>query len=240
MEIREWPSANSGPRRGGVLPDLVIIHYTAMASAEAALGRLCDRGAEVSAHYLIGEDGRVWRLVDEAERAWHAGAAEWGGAGDVNSRSIGIELANAGPVGGFPPFPEPQMAALEALLDAVMARWGIGAAGVLGHSDVAPGRKTDPGRKFDWRRLALGGRALWVEARGVEARGVGARGCGAGGWPAFRAAATAAGYGAPNGDWEAVLAALRLRFRPWARGPLGAGDVATARALGVDVASDRA
>ncbi len=193
-----------------------------MATAEAALARLCDPAAEVSAHYLIAEDGRVWRLVAEAERAWHAGAGSWRGAEDVNSRSIGIELANAGPLAGFPPFPEPQMAALEALLDGIMARWGIAPAGVIAHSDMAPGRKADPGRKFDWRRLALGGRAV-VGGGGGAGGGAGA------GWAAFGAAAAAAGYA---GEREAVLEAFRLRFRPWARGGApDAADVGTARAL---------
>ena len=187
MEIGEASSPNFGPRRGGARPELVVLHYTAMECAEAALARLCDPAAEVSAHYLIAEDGRVWRLVDEAARAWHAGAGIWRGAGDVNSRSIGIELANAGPLAAFPPFPEPQMAALERLLDGVMARWEIPATGIIGHSDMAPGRKADPGPKFDWRRLARAGRATWPEG-----------GAAAGGWGAFRAAAAAAGYAVPR------------------------------------------
>jgi N-acetylmuramoyl-L-alanine amidase len=124
---------------------------------------------------------------------------------------------NLGPLDGFPPYPEPQMAALEALLDGVMARWGIPAAGVIAHSDMAPGRKADPGPKLDWRRLARGGRAVWPAA-----------GRGDGGWVAFAAAAAAIGYG---GDQAAVLAAFRLRFRPWASGPLARADVAAVRAL---------
>jgi N-acetylmuramoyl-L-alanine amidase len=206
MEIIEASSPNFGARRGGARPEFVVLHHTAMTSAEAALARLRDPAAEVSSHYLVAEDGRVWRLVAEEARAWHAGAGRWRGADDVNSRSIGIELANPGPLDGFPPFPEPQMRALERLLDAVMARWGIGPAGVIAHSDMAPGRKADPGPKFDWRRLAQAGRAVWP---GDAAEG--------GGWPGFRAAAEAAGYAAPDGDWDAVLAAVRLRFRPWAR-----------------------
>jgi N-acetylmuramoyl-L-alanine amidase len=219
----EAPSPNFGPRRGGATPDLVVLHFTAMASAEAALARLRDPVAEVSAHWLLAEDGRAWRLVDEAERAWHAGAGSWGGRGDVNSRSVGIELANPAGLAGFPPFPEPQMAALEALLDAVAARWRIAPAGVVAHSDVAPGRKADPGPKFDWRRLALGGRAVWAEP-GAE---------GAAADPAaFAAAAARFGYAAADCDRDAVLDAFRLRFRPWAAGrPLEAADVGTAAAL---------
>lgn len=206
----------------------MVLHYTGMASAEAALARLCDPAAEVSAHWLIAEDGRVWRLVDEAMRAWHAGAGAWGEVEDVNSRSIGVELANTGPLEGFPPFPEPQMAALERLLAGLAGRWGIPPARVIGHSDMAPGRKTDPGPKFDWRRLARAGLSVWPEP---EAEAGAGPGTGAADWPAFRAAAGRAGYRAPGGDWEAALAAFRLRFRPWASGPLAAEDVAAAAGL---------
>jgi N-acetylmuramoyl-L-alanine amidase len=209
MAIAVRSSPNFGPRRDGLRPELVVLHYTAMATAEAALDRLCDRAAQVSAHYLIAEDGRTFALVDEAERAWHAGAGTWAGRGDVNSRSIGVELANAGPLAGFPPFPEPQMAALERLLDGILARWSIPPAGVIAHSDMAPGRKADPGRKFDWRRLARGGRAA----------AAGSAGPGGADWPAFAEAAAAAGYAAPGGDWPAVLEATRLRWRPWATAP---------------------
>lgn len=184
---------------------MVVIHYTAMVGAKAALDRLCDPGAEVSAHYLIGGDGRLWQMVRERDRAWHAGAGEWAGRGDVNSRSIGIELDN----GGDHPFSEPQMAALERLLADVMTRWRIPAAGVIGHSCMAPGRKCDPGRRFDWARLARAGLAA----------GPG-RGSGAG---EFRALARAAGFTADVPE-AALLEAVRLRFRPWARGPLCAAD----------------
>jgi len=205
MVVLDAPSPNCGERRGGLRPTLVVLHHTAMLTAEAALARLCDPAGEVSSHYLVAEDGRVWRLVDEGRRAWHAGAGSWRGMDDINSRSIGIELANAGPLAGFPPFAEPLMAALEALLDGIMARWGIPAAGVIAHSDMAPGRKADPGPKLDWRRLARGGRAVAAEGRGAP------------GWEAFGAAAAAAGYPS-GGDRAALLAAARLRFRPWARG----------------------
>lgn len=223
MNVIEHPSPNFGPRRGGVVPDMVVVHFTAMATAEAALARLCDPAFEVSAHYLVAEDGRVWRLVDEAERAWHAGAGAWRGAGDLNSRSIGIELANTAGLDGFPPFPEPQMMALEGLVDGIMERWGVRPEGVIGHSDLAPGRKADPGRKFDWLRLALQDRAVWPGA--VEV--------GDGGWDGFCEAAARFGYVTPQeGGREAVLEAFRQRFRPWAQGDAPDGwDVAVIRDL---------
>ncbi len=149
------PSPNFGERRGGVLPSMVVIHYTGMGTCEAAIERLCSVESAVSCHYLISEKGEVLQLVDEARRAWHAGVGSWGGITDVNSASIGIELANPGPLAGFPPFTEPQMAALEGVLAAVLARWNIMPENVVGHCDTAPGRKFDPGAKFDWARLEL-------------------------------------------------------------------------------------
>jgi N-acetylmuramoyl-L-alanine amidase len=158
----EAPSPNHGPRRGVAAPDMVMLHYTAMATAEAALERLRDPEAEVSAHYLIAEDGRLWRLVPEDRRAWHAGVAGWGAADDLNSRSIGIELANSGAM----PFTEPQMARLEALLGGILARHGIAPERVLGHQCTAPLRKIDPGPRFDWRRLAMRGLSIWLDWAG--------------------------------------------------------------------------
>ncbi|MDH2328420.1 N-acetylmuramoyl-L-alanine amidase [Cereibacter sp. SYSU M97828] len=203
-------SPNHGPRRDGAVPELVVLHYTAMASFESARDRLCDPVAEVSCHWLIAEDGRVLQLVDEALRAWHAGAGEWAGRGDVNSRSIGIELAND----GTSPFPEPQMRALEALLRGIMDRWSIPPAGVIGHSDMAPDRKSDPGPRFDWRRLARQGLAVWPSPAALGD---------------FDADLRAFGY--PS----AALDAFRLRFRPWARGPLD--DTDRALAAGLDAAA---
>lgn len=154
------PSPNFGDRRGAIAaPDLIVLHYTAMTSAEEAIDRLCDPEFEVSAHYVIARDGAVTQLVDEAMRAWHAGAGSWCGTDDINSRSIGVELDND----GSSPFSAPLMDALERLLGDVMARWNISASNVIGHSDLAPGRKIDPGPRFDWRRLALGGMALWPD-----------------------------------------------------------------------------
>jgi N-acetylmuramoyl-L-alanine amidase len=153
------PSPNFGERRGGQRPDLVVIHYTAMASCAEALERLCDPVAEVSAHYLIDTDGTLLSLVEEASRAWHAGAGEWAGRGDVNSRSIGIELANT----GSQPFPAPQMRALETLLAGILDRWSLPLQAVIGHSDMAPDRKGDPGPRFDWRGLAWQGLSIWPD-----------------------------------------------------------------------------
>jgi N-acetylmuramoyl-L-alanine amidase len=214
----QWcPSLNQGERRDDLRPSLVVIHYTAMASAEAALDRLCDPVAEVSAHYLIGRDGRLWQMVAENQRAWHAGVGEWAGQDDINSRSIGIELDN----GGDHPFSEPQMAVLELLLEQVMKRWSIPAEGVIGHSDMAPGRKIDPGSRFDWARLACLGLAR--RSPGAAAPGLVD--------PAdalpllLRRYARDLGYTAAADD-ETLLSTLRLRYRPWATGPLVAEDLA--------------
>jgi N-acetylmuramoyl-L-alanine amidase len=177
-----------------------VIHYTAMPTAEAAIDRLCDPRAEVSAHYLIDRYGAVTRMVDETLRAWHAGAGEWRGLSDINSRSIGIELDNL----GDHPFPEPQMIALEDLLRDIRSRWNVQPEDIIGHSDLAPGRKTDPGPRFDWARLARQGLA-GPTFRGAQPSD-------------FEAAARAAGFTAAV-DRETLLAAARLRFAPWRAGP---------------------
>lgn len=205
------PSPNFGPRRDGLHPELIVIHYTAMNSAQAALERLCDPEAEVSAHYLIGVDGTVWSMVAEDVRAWHAGTGSWKGRGDVNSRSIGIELDNR----GDHPFPNPQMVALEDLLSDVMARWGIHPQGVIGHSDMAPERKQDPGPRFDWQRLE---RQRLARPRGTGARPGGAL-C-----PQFRELAREVGYPEEIDD-TILLNAIRSRYRPWAKGPLTLDDL---------------
>ncbi len=210
------PSPNYGPRRDGARPDLVVLHYTAMDSAEAALDRLCDPQAEVSAHYLICEVGQVFALVPEDQRAWHAGAGAWGAVCDVNSRSIGIELANT----SAHPFPEPQMTALCDLMWGIMQRWSIPVERVIGHSDMAPHRKFDPGRRFDWRRLAREGLSIWPEAGSASGD--------------FLQDAQAFGYVPSDDVGEAeILEAFRQRFRPWADGPLCEAD----RALMADLAA---
>ena len=192
---------------------MVVIHYTAMPSCAEARARLCDPDAEVSAHWLISEVGKIDALVDEKLRAWHAGAGQWGAVSDVNSRSIGIELANAGDV----PFAEPQMAALERLLAAVQARWEILPERVIAHSDLAPGRKRDPGPRFDWQRLARQGLAVWPGTAGDPDAGLGT---------SLRA------FGYRAAPPEVLLAAFRLHFRPWASGPETPED----RALAADLA----
>ena len=199
------PSPNFGPRRDRLVPALIVLHYTAMEGAEAALARLCDPGAEVSCHYLIGRDGRLWQLVAEEMRAWHAGHGEWHGMADINSRSLGIELDNR----GDHPFSQPQMAALEWLLAGVMARRAIPPERVIGHSDMAPGRKRDPGPRFDWARLARAGLSVWPGTSGPGD---------------FAADAAAFGYPVGDVDEAMILEAFRMRFRPWAEGPLSDAD----------------
>ena len=160
-------SPNFGPRRDGRAVDCIILHYTGMAGAEAALRALCDPKREVSCHYLIHEDGAVVQLVPEAMRAWHAGASSWHGEADMNSRSIGIEIVNPGHAGGaeggaIPPFPDVQIDAVIALCRDITRRRAIPAERVLGHSDIAPGRKIDPGETFAWERLHKAGVGHWV------------------------------------------------------------------------------
>jgi N-acetylmuramoyl-L-alanine amidase len=156
MDVIGAPSPNFDARRAP--PDMVVLHYTGMVSGEAALARLTDSDAKVSAHYLVEEDGRVFALVPEARRAWHAGVSFWRGERDINAASVGVEIVNPGHEFGYRAFPEQQIDAVIALLADVRSRWTIPDERILGHSDVAPARKTDP-----WRRLALEGHGLWVE-----------------------------------------------------------------------------
>ncbi|GGX50772.1 N-acetylmuramoyl-L-alanine amidase [Tateyamaria omphalii] len=188
----------------------MVLHYTAMETAEAAIERLCDPEAEVSAHYVVCKSGRVTQLVPEGLRAWHAGAGEWRGLSDINSRSIGIELDND----GASPFAEPLMESLEVLLGTILRAWDIPCTNVIGHSDMAPGRKFDPGPRFDWRRLASQGlAAATVESAAPNHVSM----------DRFRAAARGAGYTAEASDND-LLAAIRLRHRPYASGPLDEAD----------------
>ncbi len=143
---------------------MLVLHYTGMPSAAAALARLCDAAAKVSAHYLVDEDGAIYALVDEQNRAWHAGVSFWRGATGLNDRSIGIEIVNPGHEFGYRPFPPAQMQAVRELCRGILARWpGIAARNVVAHSDIAPNRKQDPGELFDWRGLAAAGIGLWTD-----------------------------------------------------------------------------
>src|SRR4051794_8114718 len=156
------PSFNYGERTNGRLPDMIVLHYTGMPDVEGAIARLCTAGSDVSAHYIVLEDGRIVQCVPEDKRAWHAGVASWAGEEDINSCSIGIEIVNPGHDWGYPDFPSRQIAAVIALCRGIMLRRNIVAPRVLGHSDVAPARKQDPGEKFPWHSLANSGVGHWV------------------------------------------------------------------------------
>ena len=171
----DWrPSPNVGARRNGKRADILLLHYTGMASADAACRRLCDPASGVSCHYLVDEYGGIIQMVEEDMRAWHAGRSFWGGETDINSRSIGIEIHNRGHDADYPDFPDRQMEAVIALARDILTRHPIPPERVLAHSDIAPQRKRDPGEKFDWRRLFEAGIGHWVEPEPIgEDRGLG-------------------------------------------------------------------
>lgn len=200
--IERLASPNFDDRPDDAPIDMLVLHYTGMESAAAALDRLCDPVAKASAHYVIDEDGRVTALVDEGKRAWHAGVAAWRGEADVNGRSVGVELVNPGHEFGYRDFPDAQMAALEELAAAILARHPIPACNVVGHSDVAPARKADPGERFDWQRLAAKGIGLWpgdAPPLDADARAV---------------AEMLAEYGYDTTDAAAAIVAFQRHFRP--------------------------
>lgn len=218
-------SPNFTPRRDGAIPDLIVLHYTAMADWCGARDWLCSPQAEVSSHYIISPQGAVVTLVDEDQRAWHAGAGSWGDVTDVNSRSIGIELSND----GFSPFAAPLMDALEGLLPVIMDRWAIPPARVIAHSDVAPGRKVDPGARFDWARLVRGGLAVAGDPRTAVVADE----------AVFLRDMARIGYGAGIAA-PVLLAALRLRHRQGHLGPLDGLDCAIAADLATRFPIERA
>ena len=164
MQVEQVASPNFNDRKQPV--DMLVLHYTGMETGEAALTRMCDTAAEVSAHYMVWEDGRITQLVSEDQRAWHAGVSIWQGDTDLNSRSVGIEIVNGGhdvPLtdGTLPPYTDSQIEALIALCTGILSRHTIPASRIVAHSDIAPARKTDPGEHFPWARLAAAGIGLW-------------------------------------------------------------------------------
>ncbi len=216
MDIIPAPSPNFNERAGP--PDILLLHYTGMESGEAAIARLRDPEAKVSSHYVVEEDGRIFTLVAEERRAWHAGVSFWKGERDINGRSIGIEIVNPGHEFGYRPFPDAQIAAVIALATDIRSRWTIADGDIIGHSDVAPSRKIDPGELFPWKTLAEAGHGLWVEpdpapgaplAEGAEGAGV----------FAFQAGLTRLGYECPpSGQFDSatttVVSAFQRHWRP--------------------------
>ncbi len=208
------PSPNHDERVGGIV-DILLLHYTGMPDADGALARLCDPQAKVSSHYLVREDGEIIQMVPEDRRAWHAGVSHWRGATDINSRSIGIEIVNAGHDGGCPDYPDVQIDAVIALCRDILSRWPIPPEGVLAHSDVAPTRKEDPGEYFPWARLHESGVGLWTdEAQAEDTPPVDAQAR-----ASFLQALSDYGYGviasgSEDDNTEAVIAAFQRHFRP--------------------------
>ncbi len=197
-------------------PDMIVLHYTGMRTGAEALARMTDPEAKVSAHYMIEEDGRVYSLVSEERRAWHAGVSFWKGATDINAASIGIELVNPGHEFGYRAFPDAQVQALIELMDDIRSRWTIPESRILGHSDVAPARKTDPGELFPWKRLAEAGHGIWVEPNGAPGAPLAEGDEGAGVF-AMQAGLTRIGYDcAPSGKFDAQTTTVVRAFqRHW-------------------------
>ncbi len=213
------PSPNFGPRRGGMKPDAIVLHYTGMETGQAAEDWLCNPTSEVSAHYIVHEDGRIVQMVPEAARAWHAGKGSWQGVEDVNSFSIGIEIVNKGHAFGYPHFPAWQIAEVIALCRDIVRRYRILPQRVLAHSDTALGRKVDPGEKFPWAILAREGIGHFVEP--VESAEGAALARGAEGDEVEALQAMLARYGYPieptglfDISTEAVVSAFQRHFRP--------------------------
>ncbi len=217
MTIISAPSPNFNERK---LPlSILVLHYTGMESGQAAIDRLRDPKAEVSAHYVVEEDGRVFGLVDENKRAWHAGRGEWAGVTDVNSASIGIEIVNGGHDYGLPDFPDVQIDSVIALCSAIVDRHAIKPVNVIGHSDLAPGRKTDPGEKFPWAKLAQAGLGLWPDPQAPDRRNLFASGDRDRGVAAAQRGLAMIGYGVSvTGVFDDMtvdcVTAFQRRFRP--------------------------
>ncbi|WP_293899101.1 N-acetylmuramoyl-L-alanine amidase [Phenylobacterium sp.] len=212
----EAPSPNFDARTA--TPSVLVLHYTGMPTGAEALDRLRDPAAKVSSHYLVEEDGRVFRLVAEERRAWHAGVSYWRGRRNLNGESIGVEIVNPGHEFGYRPFPDAQVEAVTALVADIRTRWSIEDRDIVGHSDVAPARKDDPGELFPWKRLAQAGHGLWVEPAAAPGLPVGEGETGAAVF-ALQAGFTRLGYDLPpSGRFEAettaVVRAFQRHWRP--------------------------
>ena len=217
------PSPHHGERVNIGGPDMLLLHYTGMRNGAAALSRLCDidgiEAPQVSAHYLVFEDGGILQCVSEARRAQHAGVASWAGASDINSCSIGIEIVNPGHDDGYPDFSAVQICAVIELCADILRRHPIKADRILGHSDVAPHRKQDPGEKFPWRTLAASGIGLWIEPAPISAgRGLGPRDVGVA-VAQLQTSLASYGYGIDasaryDEKTKEVVAAFQRHFRP--------------------------
>ncbi len=219
LAARVRPSPSHGERPEGRAVDCIILHYTGMATGAAALERLCDPASQVSCHYFVEEDGSVLQLVPEARRAWHAGISRWKGVSDLNANSIGIEIVNAGHDGGLPDFPAPQIDAVIALCRDIAARRCIAPERVLAHSDIAPGRKIDPGEKFPWERLHANGVGHWTPPAPLAPGAALALGDKGEGVAALRGGLSRYGYDIEAGDdydarTQTVVSAFQLHFRP--------------------------
>ncbi len=216
MNLIEAPSPNFDART--VTPSILVLHYTGMQTGEAAIARLRDAEAKVSAHYVVEEDGRIFRLVPEERRAWHAGISFWRGRRNINGDSIGIEIVNPGHEFGYRPFPEQQVAAVTALVGDIRTRWTIEDRDIVGHSDVAPARKDDPGELFPWKRLAEAGHGLWAEGGSAPGAPIGEGEEGAAVF-ALQAGFTRLGYDLPptgrfDSDTTIVVRAFQRHWRP--------------------------
>jgi N-acetylmuramoyl-L-alanine amidase len=212
-EVRDRLSPNHDRRGRPARIDMLVLHYTGMTTAEAAIERLCDPAARVSAHYVVEENGTIWRLVPETRRAFHAGHSRWAGERELNDVSIGIEIANPGHEWGYRPFPEEQMAAVELLSCDLLSRYPIPPRRVVGHSDIAPDRKADPGEFFDWPRLARAGIGIWPEPAANLTGGRG-RGIGVVERAGALADLAAIGYWVTAGAERVAVTAFQRRFRP--------------------------
>lgn len=234
---RVVPSPNHGERAGNRLPDMILLHYTGMPDADKALERLCTPDSEVSCHYFVFEDGRIIQCVPEARRAWHAGEASWAGETDINSCSIGIEIANAGHDHGYPEFPKRQIAAVTALCRAIMRHRYIRPERVLAHSDVAPSRKRDPGEKFPWMILHRAGIGQWAKPAPIVPGPSFEFGDSGDAIKSFQAVLRDYGYGIQADGYfdqntRDVVAAFQRHFRPaLTDGKLDSSTLLTLRAL---------